>query len=107
MWVIDIRHLLNESGTRAAVPQLKKKVEKLREIIVFATSEQSDITYESNVRCNRRPGRKPCPGYLVIEMTGEDEIYWICPVCGDEGVLHGWEDLFWNVAKGNHEGELH
>lgn len=107
MWVIDIRHLLNESEDGPAVPQLKRKVEKLKEIIVFATSKETNYTDESNVKCGRRPGRKPCPGYLTIEMTDEDEIYWICPVCGDEGVVSGWNDLFWNVTIDDLEGGTH
>ena len=107
MWVIDIRHWLNESQDGPAMPQLKKKVEKLKEIIVFATSDNAVDPYESNVKCGRRPIRKPCMGYLTIEMTDEDEIYWICPVCSDEGVVSGWKDLFWNVAIDDHNGEIH
>jgi len=89
------------------MPQLKKKVEKLKEIIVFATSDNAVDPYESNVKCGRRPRRKPCMGYLTIEMTDEDDIYWICPVCSDEGVVSGWKDLFWNVAIDDHNGEIH
>jgi len=107
MWVIDIRHWLNEAQSGPAVPQLKRKVEKLKEIIVYATSDLFGDTYESNVKCSRRPGLKACKGYLTIEQTGEDEIYWICPVCGDEGVISGWKDLFWNVAIDDQSGDIH
>lgn len=58
MWVIDIRHWLNESQDRPAVPQLKKKVEKLREIIVFASSVESFVPVKSFPKCDKRPGRK-------------------------------------------------
>ena len=107
MWVIDIRHWLNESQTGPAVPQLKKKVDKLKEIIVFASSVESFVPVESFPKCDKRPGRKPCNGRLNIKMVSDDEIYWICPACGDEGVVRGWKDLFWNVTIDDFEGETH
>lgn len=107
MWVIDIRHWLNESQSGPAVPQLKKKVEKIKEIIVFASSVESFIPVESFPKCGRRPGRKPCKGRLDVKMISDDEIYWICPVCGDEGVISGWKGLFWNINIDNFEGEIH
>ena len=107
MWVIDIRHWLNESQDGPAVPQLKKKVEKLEEIIVFATSVESLVPVSHYPKCDKRPGRKPCKGRLDVKMVSDDEIYWLCPVCGDEGVVSGWTDLFWNVTIGDLEGEIH
>jgi len=47
MWVIDIRHWLNESLDGPAAPQLKKRVDKLKEIIVYATSVQSFVPVEN------------------------------------------------------------
>jgi hypothetical protein len=38
MWVINIRHWLNESFTGPGLPQLKFKVQKLGEIITYATA---------------------------------------------------------------------
>lgn len=26
----------------------------------------------------------------------EDRIYWHCPVCGDNGLISGWQDTFWD-----------
>lgn len=39
MWVIDIRHWLNDNYDGPAVPRLKNKVAKMKEIIIYATSE--------------------------------------------------------------------
>ena len=107
MWIINIQHWLNESQTGPAVPQLKKKVERLKEIIVFASSAESFVSAESFPKCDRRPGRKPCNGRLDIKMVSDDEIHWICPVCGDEGIVSGWKDLFWNVTIEDFEGDIH
>jgi hypothetical protein len=98
MWVIDIRHWLNESQDGPAVQQLKKKVEKLKEIIVFATSVKSRFPVKAFPKCDKRPGRKACNGRLDVEMVSDEEIHWICQICGDEGVVSGWKDLFWNVT---------
>ena len=38
MWVINIQHWLNETKSGPAGPQLKLKVKKLSEIIIYATS---------------------------------------------------------------------
>ena len=38
MWVINIQHWLDETKSGPAVPQLKLKVKKLSEIIIYATS---------------------------------------------------------------------
>jgi hypothetical protein len=27
-------------------------------------------------------------------------IVWQCPVCGDNGLIHGWEDTLWNRQGG-------
>ena len=107
MWVIDIRHWLNESQDGPAVPQLKKKVARLKEIIIFASSVEALIPVGAFPKCDRRPDRKPCKGRLDVKMVSEDEIYWICSVCGDEGVVSGWKDLFWNVTIDDFEGEIH
>jgi hypothetical protein len=38
MWVIDIRHWLNDEQTGPGAPQLRLKVAKLAEIIAYATA---------------------------------------------------------------------
>ena len=101
MWVIDIRHWLdNETQTGPGVPQLKSKVKKITEIITYATSVEAGISVDSPPKCWRRPKRKPCKGKLDIELVPETgQIHWICPICQDEGVVTGWEDLIWDISN--------
>jgi len=40
-------------------------------------------------------------------MISDEEIYWICPICGDEGIVAGWKDLFWNITIDDLEGDIH
>ena len=51
-------------------------------------------TQRIHVRCRRRPGHKPCPGFLAVRVEGDAEaaINWRCPVCGDGGRITGWRE---------------
>lgn len=98
MWVIDIRHWLDETQSGPAVPRLRQKVEKLGEIISYATSIIADMPIGSPPKCWRRPNRKPCKGVLEIHFIhSTNQIHWECPVCQDEGVISGWEGLIWDM----------
>ena len=100
MWVIDIRHWLDNDKAGPAVPQLKFRVKKLSEIITYATAEAAGIPVEKPPKCWRRPKRKPCKGNLNIQMDESTErIYWKCDACYDEGVVTGWRGLLWDVSE--------
>lgn len=103
MWIIDIRHWLNDRMDGPGAPQLKSKVKKLTEIITFATSRECGFSVDESPKCWRRPQRKPCTGHLEIHLGGE-RIHWFCPVCEDEGIVHGWQGLMWDISDG---GMLH
>ena len=94
MWIIDIRHWLNERQDGPAAPQLRLKVKKLGEIITWATSPE--LPASEAPKCGRRPGRKPCQGILQIGFTRDERIHWLCPECHDEGILDGWQDSIWD-----------
>jgi len=99
MWVINIQHWLDENKTAAAVPQLKSKVKKLAEIITYATSAASGMPTNEIPKCWRRPKRKPCKGILDIYLEkATNQIHWYCNICGDEGVVTGWEGLIWDMS---------
>jgi hypothetical protein len=99
MWVIDIRHWLNETRSGPAVPQLKLKVKKLSEIITYATSSANDVPASVIPKCWRRPKRRPCNEALEIDFDASTgQIHWYCPICHDEGVITGWEGLIWDMS---------
>ena len=46
----------------------------------------------SALRCERRPGRRPCPGTIAVARSEvPPSISWQCTSCGDDGVISGWE----------------
>ena len=100
MWVIDIRHWLDEeTKSVAAEPQLRKKVEKIGEIITYVTSKFVGIPVKDKPEYWRRPKRKPCRGLLDIQLDEiEGRIHWYCNECGDEGVVSGWQGLLWDMT---------
>jgi hypothetical protein len=106
MWVINIQHWLDETMSGPAVPQLKSKVKKLSEIIAYATSVAAGLPTESIPKCWRRPKRRPCKGELDIILDQESgQIHWHCRICGDEGVVSGWEGLIWDML--DTDGQVH
>ena len=99
MWVIDIRHMLDDNQSGPAIPRLKLKVQKLAEIITYATAKEAGVSLAVQPLCWRKPKRKPCPGELEISLNPDTEqIHWLCPECGDEGVLTGWRGSIWDVS---------
>ncbi len=100
MWIIDIRHWLNQEKTGPAAPQLRLKVEKLAEIIAYATSHDRGLIVKEAPRCWRRPKRRPCKGILQIQFDTDDRIHWFCPECADEGFIEGWQGLIWDMRNG-------
>jgi hypothetical protein len=99
MWVINIRHWLDDTNSGPALPQLRFKVKKLSEIIMFATSLSNSVSAEAALKCWRRPKRKPCNGSMELDLDESiGQIHWCCSKCGDEGVITGWQGLIWDMT---------
>lgn len=66
--------------------------ERLTLIVRAATAGDAGTEWVSALTCDRRPGRRPCPGHLAMLRTDvPPSIDWHCTSCGDEGVISGWE----------------
>jgi hypothetical protein len=94
--VVDLRHFLEPSGAIAEMPAPARRLaEHFAGIVVDATSNLDD---PPSVRCRRRPGRRRCAGVPVAYPSPEEPeaIEWYCPVCGDYGVIRGWEGTLWD-----------
>lgn len=98
MLVINIQHWLNETKSGPTVPNLRIKVEKITEIIMYATSLLSEAQIGKPPTCRRRSKKKPCKEELIISFEQPDQINWICPACQDEGIVIGWEGLIWDMT---------
>ena len=97
-WVIDMRHYLDEGGD---LPDLPNRVLILAlyfgSIVAWMTSHAGATMHPTNVICRRRPGRRQCIGEIFASYEGDPpRIAWSCPLCGDNGFIHGWEDTIWD-----------
>lgn len=94
----DLRHFLDEEGT---LPDLRGPVLPLvlflGSVVAWVTSHPPNRFPMTNVPCRRSPRRRRCMGeiYAVLE-DDQSVIDWQCPLCGDNGVIYGWEDSPWD-----------
>lgn len=90
MYVSDLRHFLDLPDD---VPgSARRMAERLTLIVRAATAGDAGMEWVSALTCDRRPGRRPCPGHLAVLRTDvPPSIAWHCTSCGDEGVISGWE----------------
>lgn len=90
MFVSDLRHFLDLSED--APGPARRMAERLTSIVRAATAGDAGATWVSALRCERRPGRRPCPGNIAVARTEvPPSISWQCTSCGDDGVISGWE----------------
>lgn len=110
-WVTDMRHYLDEETgdlpDGLPAPALNLAL-FLGSIVAWVTDHMPAGDWHTNVPCRRSPGRKRCLGEIVAELDpGTGQIAWQCPVCGDNGVIHGWEDTLWNRSGGGPPATRH
>jgi len=94
-WSIDLRHYLTPAGTLAALPARGRV---LAEYFTQIVAQGSNFGAPIALRCRRRPRRRPCAGVLEICLD-LDGMVWQCPVCGDNGVIRGWQRTFWDNSE--------
>ena len=99
-WVADMRHYLDEE-TGDFPAHLPARILNLAlffgSIVAWVTDHLPNGDWHTNVPCRRSPGRKRCLGEIIAELNrASGYIEWRCTVCGDNGMIHGWEDTLWN-----------
>jgi len=101
-WITDMRHYLDDGGHVADMPGPALNLALfLGSIVAWVTSHQLTRYPRTNVPCRRSPGRNRCPGDIVANIEPDPvAISWYCPVCGDNGVIRGWEGTPWDRRAG-------
>lgn len=103
-WIIDITHYGTDKASIWDLPPPSRRLaEYFGSIVSAATLAPPGAEVHTALRCRRRPGRKPCPGHIVVErLEVPPEIEWSCPCCGDRGVIRNWRGTGWDLSgKGN------
>jgi hypothetical protein len=101
VFVSDLRHFLDIPDDAPA--SARRMAEHLAGIVEAGTTSPVGEPTVTSIRCTRRPGRRPCAGLIeVVRLEVPASIEWWCPICGDEGVVSGWEgspfDLRWSTS---------
>ena len=93
VFVSDLRHFLERPGD-APGPAVRM-ARRLSSLVRVATAGPTTAAWVSALPCSRRPGRRPCPGRMVVARPeASASIEWRCNVCAEEGVITGWEDTW-------------
>ena len=101
-WVTDLRHFLDEEtgdfpeGIPGAA--LNRGV-FFGSIVAWVTDHHPEGEPHTNVPCWRSPGRRRCRGEIIAELRATSEIEWQCSLCGENGVIRGWEDTLWDRRR--------
>jgi hypothetical protein len=70
-------------------------------IVAWVTDHLPQGDWHTTVPCRRSPDRRRCLGDIVAELdASSSHIVWQCPICGDRGLIHGWEETLWNRHGG-------
>lgn len=83
---INLNHYLINGEV---APKLSRKAKEfaLYVIGIYMFPKQMGAKTPSDINCLKKPGKKACPGKLVITRKSEKEVVWECPSCGDFGVI--------------------
>jgi len=97
-WVTDMRHFLDDDGSLADMPNRPMNLALyFGSIVAWMTSHAGDAPEPTNVTCRRSPGRRRCVGEIHASFEQDPfGIAWLCPFCGDNGFIHGWERTLWD-----------
>jgi hypothetical protein len=89
MYVIDLRHYLNDKG---AIARVKGPARKMTEFVTAVVSAMTDLLEKvpgpSCIKCRNASVRSG--------MARDGAVVWICPKCHTEGRISYWEGSFWD-----------
>jgi len=99
-WITDLTHFLDEDGQIAPDSgPARRLAEHLTAIVAMASYPELVIPSEYQVRCRRRPGRKPCGGHIEAGLDPDTEdIMWWCTQCDDKGYIRSWKRTMWDLG---------
>jgi len=95
--IADMTHYTSLLDPGAEVPKEARRLgEYLGRIVGAASLARIGAVVETDVRCRRRPGRRPCSGHVRLHVGPDGEITWECSVCLDTGLIQNWQGTLWD-----------
>jgi len=107
-WVTDMTHFLDAEGNVPDQLRSRRLIHHLGSIVAAVTSESAETSRELEIKCRRKPDRKPCPGTIQTGFEpGTSNIIWHCPVCGDRGLIQRWQRTPWDKGASPELPKIH
>lgn len=98
MLVTDLRHFLDLPDS--APGPSHRLAEYLSGIVRAATSGAATTSWETALPCRRRPGRRRCPGRIIVTLPDpQTPIRWRCSCCGDDGAIGNWAGSVFDLRR--------
>jgi hypothetical protein len=96
MLVVDPWHWLDKDGNLPTDNlQLRRQVLRVARFIEYGGPLEKLHSRETLMECRRRPKGKPCLGLMWVVKTEDDAINAFCRMCGDEAMIHNWQETAW------------
>ncbi len=97
-WITDMTDLPDVRNPDVDIPASALKLtEYFGRIVEAATRLPPILAHDTDIRCRRRPRRKPCAGNIRLCCDeNHREIEWECSFCDDHGIITGWEGTHWD-----------
>ena len=96
MFISNITHFLDKNGDIAKDmhPEAKELASFLTFIIEATTDFEAETGFSTEINCIK----KGCKGIIrsTILFEKNNEIFWQCPECGEEGTITEWEGTQWD-----------
>lgn len=101
MMVTNITHFLNEDGSIADLPkEAADLLDFLGQVVAAASSFYDLPVATAGEICRAEVRGKRCNGFIEVWLDADNNrIGWECLVCGNEGMISGWEGTFWDLRS--------
>jgi len=97
-WVTDLTHFIDDTGgLHHLLTGPGRNLALHMTAIVAAATTKLARGPAPDVRCRRRPNRRPCAGTIQHRLWPDERITWDCAVCGDNGVISNWQSTAWDM----------
>jgi Plasmid pRiA4b ORF-3-like protein len=98
MFVVDLRHFLDENGDLAAMPAPAVTLARFNASIVGWVTRlpPGSGAERTNVPCRAQSRGKRCRGEIDALLSEDEVILWHCSHCAQEGVISGWQETRWD-----------
>lgn len=97
MMTTNLRYFLTEDGAIAPTRGLARRLAEHLTQLVAAASADPGAGPVTTVRCRNKPNRRQCAGEITAAIdAGSGNVAWLCPICGDDGVISNWRGTAWD-----------